>query len=455
MRAPAGPDMAGSPLRRFGFFAMLALVFIRMSMVHEALAAQLGVNLYLLYLFGPPAILCAVLAGDSGRLLRSRPALLWLAFVFWMILATPFSSWTGGSLAHVMSYSRTELPMLLVTAALIATWDECLLFMGTMALACLATLVIGKVFMQVIDGRVTLEMGSSISNSNDFAAHLILLLSFLVYYGIRPKARPITRLAVFGIICYGVFLILGTASRGAELGIAAIGLFVLARVSVPKKLMICFLGATAAAALVAVLPSQTLLRLSALSADSGHLEAVDSMEDRRYLLIKSLEYTAQRPLFGVGPGQFSSFEGAMSRLAGLHGNWHETHNAYTQISSECGIPAMIFYLAALIATFRSVSKIYRETKDRPELGDISSAAFTIMIAMTGFMVATFFLAFGYKLYQPSIVGFVAAFTAVVPLEISARTVSSVVPSVVAAIVPPSFARRKANPLLSPVRPRQR
>ncbi len=33
--------------------------------------------------------------------------------------------------------------------------------------------------------------------------------------------------------------------------------------------------------------------------------------------------------------------------------WHETHNGYTQISCECGIPQLIIYLFAVVLTFKS------------------------------------------------------------------------------------------------------
>jgi len=39
-----------------------------------------------------------------------------------------------------------------------------------------------------------------------------------------------------------------------------------------------------------------------------------------------------------------------AKAAGEHGNWHETHNTYTEISGECGIPALIFALVGLFGT---------------------------------------------------------------------------------------------------------
>jgi hypothetical protein len=82
---------------------------------------------------------------------------------------------------------------------------------------------------------------------------------------------------------------------------------------------------------------------------------------------------------------------------------------------------MLFYISALFIAYRSASRVYSQTKRNPELADISSMALTIMIALVGFFVVTFFLAFGYRVYQPTIIGFLTAFGTVAPAEIRART----------------------------------
>ena len=60
--------------------------------------------------------------------------------------------------------------------------------------------------------------------------------------------------------------------------------------------------------------------------------AYASTQDRQQLLWRSIEVTKEHPLFGVGPGNFAQ----------LSGNWHVAHNSFTQMSSEGGIPALIF-----------------------------------------------------------------------------------------------------------------
>ena len=50
-------------------------------------------------------------------------------------------------------------------------------------------------------------------------------------------------------------------------------------------------------------------------------------------------------------------ENDMARSKGLFkGSWHETHNMYTQISSENGIPAALMYIAILALALRQQSE---------------------------------------------------------------------------------------------------
>ena len=75
--------------------------------------------------------------------------------------------------------------------------------------------------------------------------------------------------------------------------------------------------------------------------------AVESTEARKLLFQRSLRATVERPLFGVGPEQFPNYRGKGGRAQETREVlWYGTHNSYTQISSESGIPAIIFYVLA-------------------------------------------------------------------------------------------------------------
>ena len=426
----APPDSAGevedtSPLRVMAFKLGLILVFIRFSIIHQLLTSLVHVNFYLLYLFGIPALLGVALAGGVQRTLRSRPAVYWAGFAIWLAVGAPFSSWRGGSIGGLSSYLRTDFPMLFVTAGLVYTWRECRAMMYAIAWGAVAILFAGKMFQDdtgYYGERLAINFGT-VSNSNDYAGHLVLVLPFLLWAALTSKSKAI-RLAALCGIPYGVLLVLKTASRGGLVALVAGALFWLLRGSMRQRIALLALGPVVVVALVGFVPRSSMVRILSFSTESADAseEALESSTMRRYLLQESILYTLQHPLFGVGMGQFSNYEGVHSTLVGgLRGFWHETHNTYTQVSSECGIPALALYLAGIVSTFLMLNRVYRRASGRPDCVDIRNAAFCIMLAMTAYCTATAFLNFAYFFYLPAIASLAIAVSNAAQVEFDRRS----------------------------------
>lgn len=199
---------------------------------------------------------------------------------------------------------------------------------------------------------------------------------------------------------------LRTGSRGALVALIADALFILFRGSVLQRIaVICIVPLTTIAALVFV-PASTLERIKSFSATQSTVskEAIESSKARWYLLTKTLEYTAEFPVFGLGPGQFINYEGIHNRVHGAHGMYHEPHNSYWQAFVEMGVPGGILFLTAYISSFLMFNRTYRQAKLRPDCQDIQNGAFCIMLGMVGFCVAITFLNFTYFFYGPALGG---------------------------------------------------
>jgi O-antigen ligase len=160
--------------------------------------------------------------------------------------------------------------------------------------------------------------------------------------------------------------------------------------------------------LIRALPEQTLARLQNISisdtglnedgtVDPASTEAQGSAKARRFLLEESIRVTLEHPLFGVGPGQFAAFEG---RATG----WHSTHNSFTQISSECGIPALIFFLAGIFSAFRLLLRVWKQARYRPDMQEVVTVCYCLSLSFVMFLTVIFFLNFGYFFYLPAFTG---------------------------------------------------
>jgi O-antigen ligase len=411
------------PLRSIAFHLGLLLLFLRISMLHQVQTVMMGFNLYLLYLFGIPAIIGVVAAGGLRRAFRGRPAYYWTGFAIWMFLAIPFSSYRRGSAELLLTYLRTDLIMLFVTGGLAVTWRECKQLMHAIAWGVVVNLMCARIFLKGVgsEHRVSLEFGS-ISNPNDLAAHLLFALPFLLWVAMSSKFILMRLFAMLGVV-YGLYVILGTGSRGALVALGVATVYFLVRGTALQRLVLVGIAPIVAAVLLTVVPARILQRLTSFSTSDANAmgDAIASSMTRQYLLKTSIGYTLQYPLFGVGPGQFSSFEGMHNQIIGTHGYWQEAHNTFTQVSSECGIPGAILFIAGIVSTFLLLNRTFRQTRNRPDCADIRAAVFCVSLALVAFCTAIAFVNFAYFFYLPAMAGLAIAMSKAAQVEFQSRS----------------------------------
>lgn len=385
------------------FLAALALIVVKFCNLAELSYFATGANLKILYIVVPFAYIGVIFSSGLASTLRNRSFILIMLFFGWMVVATPFSSWVGGSVNRVKDYAIHMLPLVLVFGATIVTWKQLRVLFGAFAFSAVIVLITVRAYGVVdMGGRLSLESSGTIGNSNDLAAHILFLLPFVLYLALDRTRNIVIRAASLPVVAYGLYVVLGTGSRGAVVAIAAACLLVL--VQAPLRLRIGLLvGAVLAALLVPiVLPESTRSRLTAIFSDT-HEEAEQSKESREYLFRKSVEYTFRHPIFGVGPAQFENYEGRDSRDQGRRGNWHQTHCSWTQISSECGIPAFLFFVGALGTAILPLYRSYKRARAL-NLQDVSIVLLCILLSIVAYSVAATFLAQAYYFYFTSIVG---------------------------------------------------
>ena len=133
-------------------------------------------------------------------------------------------------------------------------------------------------------------------------------------------------------------------------------------------------------------------------------KALDSSSERRHLFIESVKFTIQHPLFGLGPGRFPDTIWESGEKEGRHEASLGTHNTYTQISSECGIPALLMFVAAVVFTIRNSYRLYRATMKDPAQGVLSAIAFTCFVLSMAFSIDVFFHHMAYSSNMAIVLG---------------------------------------------------
>ncbi|MGA9591907.1 MAG: O-antigen ligase family protein [Candidatus Acidiferrales bacterium] len=397
-RGPEDLAAADTPSRKFTFYLAVALVFMRCSLVQETLTYELHFNLYLLYVVGVLTVLGLIVSGSLLRPFKFRPAYYWFGYAIWIALAVPFSVWRGESLNLVESYWRTDVVMLFAIGGVVSTWRECRTVYRAIALACVVSLITVRIFGRLDEsGRMHL-LFSTVSNSNDYAAHLLMLLPSLLWVASVAKSF-VMRLAAVATFGYGVYAVLASSSRGALIALTAGTIYFLFSAPRKQRVMAVVLVPLLAVIAFSFMPRDAIQRIFSFSASSSSSseDAIESSDIRSHVLKDSISYAIHNPIFGVGPGNFSTVEGTANRRF-----WLEAHNTFTQVASECGIPAFIFFLGGIGSSFLIFRRIGRKFAENPEASEFTYAAFCMRLTIVMFCTAITFLNFAYSFYLPMI-----------------------------------------------------
>jgi len=238
-----------------------------------------------------------------------------------------------------------------------------------------------------------------------------------------------------GVIFLMLVMVSKTGSRGALIAFTGTVACMFIRGSVMEKMKMIVGGVVIMAIIVGLMPGRLLRRYTTLSedTDTGFVadgdydagmaaSAVSSTEARRFLLKKSIQYTFQHPLFGVGPGMFVVAEDADAVANGKHsGLWQGTHNSYTQVSSETGFPGLIAYAGVIFLSLKRSSQLYAKTRGDPRLAKIANCAIGLHYCMVVYAISVFFDYIAYTTMLSVFAGLVAALDHSAPAEIERLT----------------------------------
>lgn len=241
--------------------------------------------------------------------------------------------------------------------------------------------------------RIAGRIGGLFGNPNDLALHLITMAPLAV--GLALAKRGMFRKIVYiGAAVLMVAAIVVTFSRGAFIALVVVS-FVLVRKLGRDNRATATAGFVLAVLLFfAVAPGSYAGRLSTIFDSASDLTG--SSSQRNQILKRSIFVTLRYPLFGVGLGNFH------------HKSFQElgTHNAYTQVGAEMGIPAMVLYIMFLVYPYKRLKEIEKETYGQNKRFYYLSVG--LQASLLGYMVASFFAAVAYQWYVYYLVGYAIA-----------------------------------------------
>ena len=370
------------------YYLLLVYLFIYCSRITELIPnAHIGMVLQPVLLIG------VFMTGRMKAILRMPLGKVLIAFTAWIMFCVPFSVWRGGSFSTFLIVLQA-LALVIFMAAFIQTIADCLRAMYTIALAAAA---IGLVSLLVHSDKINnprLGIGSRGNTLEDPNVLCLYILIGLPFLWLSASAK--TGVKKMMLLSLMIPMLVGAARTGSRMGLLVLvaGLFFyLIFASAKQRIIVTSTGVVFLILALFFLPQRIRERFTTyFEAHSAQaVEAAESAEFRKRLLIRGLELTAEHPLFGVGPGQFIEAEAKEAQEAGSRPMWHYTHNSYAEISSESGIPGLVLFVVALFGAYRGLSPI---RKRYPDVRVRRAALFTQM-AVLMMAVGAFFLSISY------------------------------------------------------------
>lgn len=405
--APVAPAQHVSFFHKVGLYSLGAYLFA--GYANDMSLHFFGGRAYLTWLSGILVLVSFLACGTPLRAAKSPVGKAWLGFVACLILSTPFSIWRGESLALLTGYFPKVLGLFFYCCAFSLTLKHCRTLIYTNVLCTSALLLCCALFGAADDsGRFSIPSSLFFGNPNDTALALVSGLGFSMFL-LLQKSKFAQLLGAVEFIL-ALFYVLKTASRGGFVALCAF--FVVWFVfSISRWKLVALV---VPAAMVVVMFSSSSINLSRLveigtSSSNGETDgAIESQKERTMLFQKSVKFAITHPLLGTGPGTFVDALWADDVANMTHTHAIGTHNTYTQVASECGFPALIFYMCALVGSIRSNYLIMKRTRSLPGGAVVFSMAVALFASLIAFAVETTFHHDAYGPTLPVFTGMSAA-----------------------------------------------
>jgi O-antigen ligase len=359
-REPSFATAVHAPPRDWGYFGLLAFTAVLLLRPQDQLPGLTPLHL---------AEVCAVLGIGPmliHRLARQRPVFRvtpetvgLLVFGVAILATAPFSIWPSGSIGVFTDmYLKVFVVFVLMTNTLTSrarleqiTW---LVLVCTGCVAALSVFDYGRGVNLVEGDRLTGAVGGIFGNPNDLAMNMVTFLPVAVVFAAMRRYRLPRRLAAAGIACLMLATIVFTKSRGGLIGLAA--MFVVLLI-LGQKIRRGFGAAAVVAILVAApfAPASFWERMSSITDDQkDKQEFTGTRETRSNLMQAGIDTFFERPLTGVGAGQFQNYNPSWRKQ-----QWNETHNALIQVAAETGIVGLLAFTFLIVAAWRAAATTRR------------------------------------------------------------------------------------------------
>jgi len=319
-----------------------------------------------------------LISREPKKIPWTRETVVLVIFILWMVITTSFSVYPILAWPQLEKIVKIQL-MVFVTMMLMQNKERLNLLVWVMALSLAFYGVKGGIFT-IMHGGVYHVRGPErtfIGGDNEMGLALIMTIPLLRYLQLIA-ARVWLRYAMTAAIMLSALAAIGSQSRGAMLGMAAMGMFFWLKSR--NKLFTSLLAAVAAALILMTMPQQWFDRMATIKT----YQQDQSAEGRINAWKMAFNLAKDKPLGGgfevFQPGMFAIY-------APDPGDVHDSHSIYFEVLGEHGFLGLFLFLTLGLMTWRTASWIIKRARGDPENRWAADLAAMAQVSLVGYASA--------------------------------------------------------------------
>lgn len=329
-----------------------------------------------------------VVAREPSRMPWNGMVALTLALILCVSVASFFALSNIGAVQAKWERTVKMLISLLLIAALLTDRRRIHAIVWVMVISIGYFGVKGGAFSLATGGafRVFGPPATMIEDNNHIAAALLVTLPLMNYLRLQSRHR-IVWMGLVVAMGLSLLSIVASYSRGALIGLTAVGLFLW--FTSPGKLKAALVLVAAIGAAIMFMPDAWLDRMSSIQ----HYNQDESSMGRLTIWRAAWAIAVARPL--TGGGFLAPYTQAIVDQFAPGVEARAVHSIYFEILGENGFPAFFVWLAMSGYGLLNARSILRATRNTPELAWARDLARMAIVSVIAYLVAGTFLSLSY------------------------------------------------------------
>lgn len=325
-------------------------------------------------------------SSEEKRIPWERETKVLMTFVAWMFITTIASVYPQLAWEQFEKVIKIQL-MIFVAMMLITTPDRLRFFVWAVALSLAFYGVKGGIFTISKGGvyRVQGPPGTFIEGNNELGLALAITVP-LLYFLARETRHRWLRPAMYAATVLTAIGAIGTQSRGALVGMAAMGIVFWWKSR--QKFMVALLGSIAVLAIVAIMPEEWYARMNTIKTYDEDASATGR--------INAWAMAANLAAHRFTGGGFETFQSPMFALYAPDPSVvHDVHSIYFEVLGEHGFIGLGLFLLLYLFTWRSASSVRKAVRNNAEYMWIGELAAMVQVSLIAYLAAGAFLGMAY------------------------------------------------------------